>query len=110
MAKWNKEHVIAFTEGILAAIKIGDLTFLKEKLGDKYYTLYDKKNKWKLSKELLVNIKKWEGTAQQLDGLDEYKRVNNKLVLEEHRFVKYNPTDKLYVKFTNKQYEFLCIK
>lgn len=110
MEKWNPEHVIAFTEGILAAIKIGDLTFLKEKLGDKYYTLYDKKNQWKLSKELLVNIKKWEGTAQQLDGLNEYKYINKKLVLEEHRFVKYNPTDKVYVKFTNKQYEFLCIK
>ena len=111
MAKWNKEHVIAFTEGILAAIKIGDLTFLKEKLGDKYYTLYDKKNKWKLSKDLLENIKKWDGTAQQLDGVDRFIHIGyDEITVEEHRFVKYNPTDKVYVKFTNNQYEFLCIK
>jgi hypothetical protein len=110
MAKWNKEHVIAFTEGILAAIKIGDTQFLKEKLGDKYFALYNKKNQWKLSKDLLANIKKWDGTAQQLDGLDEWKYVNNKYVLEEHRFIKYNTTDKVYVKFENNKYELLCIK
>ena len=67
MAKWNEDHVIAFTEGILAAIKIGDTQFLKDKLGDKYFNLYNNKNQWKLSKDLLVNIKKWDGTAQQLD-------------------------------------------
>jgi len=110
IAKWNEDHVIAFTEGILAAIKIGDLTFLKEKLGDKYYTLYDKKNRWKLSKDLLVNIKKWEGKSGQLDGVNRYKHIDNKFVLEEERYVKYNSTDKLYIKFTNKKYELLCIK
>ena len=84
---------------------------MKEKLGDKYYTLYDKKNKWKLSKDLLENIKKWDGTAQQLDGVDRFIHIGyDEITVEEHRFVKYNPTDKVYVKFTNNQYEFLCIK
>jgi hypothetical protein len=110
MAKWNEDHVIAFTEGILAAIKIGDTQFLKDKLGDKYFNLYNNKNQWKLSKDLLVNIKKWDGTAQQLDGVNQWKRENNKLVLEEQRFVKYNSTDKVYVKFENNKYELLCIK
>jgi hypothetical protein len=110
MAKWNKDHIIAFTEGILAAIKIGDTQFLKENLGDKYFALYDKKNQWKLSKDLLANIKKWDGTAQQLDGVNKWRRVNNELVLEEQRFIKYNPTDKVYVKFENNKYELLCIK
>jgi len=110
MAKWNNDHVIAFTEGILAAIKIGDTKFLKEKLGDKYYTLYDKKNQWKLSKELLVNIKNWEGKAQQLDGVNRYTHRDNKTIYEEERFVRYNKSEKVYVKFENKQYEFLCIK
>ena len=110
IAKWNKDHVVAFTEGILAAIKINDVGFLKEKLGDKYYMLYDKKGHWKLSKELLGNIKKWEGTAEQLDGVDKFTYIDGKSVFEEERFVRYNPTDKVYVKFTNNQYEFLCIK
>ena len=110
MAKWNKDHVIAFTEGILAAIKIGDTKFLKDNLGDKYNLLYDNKNRWKLNKSLLANIKEWDGTAEQLDGVDRFIHRGDETTVVEERFVKYNSTDKVYVKFTNNQYEFLCIK
>lgn len=108
ISKWDDKHAIAFSSGILAAIKIGDKKFLKEKLGDKYTSMYDKKGKWKLSKLLLTNIMKWDGSSYGLINEVIYE-TNNKLPRTE-QVVKFNDNDKLMVKFQNNKYEFLSFK
>jgi hypothetical protein len=108
ISKWDDKHAIAFSSGILAAIKIGDKKFLKEKLGDKYTSMYDKKGKWKLSKLLLSNIMKWDGSSYGLINEVIYE-TNNKLPRTE-QVVKFNDNDKLMVKFQNNKYEFLSFK
>lgn len=110
MQEWNEEHVIAFTAGILAAIKTGNTQFLKEKLKDKFYLLYDKKGKWKLNDKLLVNILNWDGFVKGLVEVDEWRLENNQMVLYKHQFVEFNNNDRIYVNFKDNKYEFLSLK
>jgi hypothetical protein len=110
MQEWNEEHVIAFTAGILAAIKTGNTQFLKEKLKDKFYLLYDKKGKWKLNDKLFVNILNWDGSVKGLVEVDEWRLENNQMVLYNHHFVEFNNNDRIYVNFKDNKYEFLSLK
>ena len=70
--------------------------------------MYDKKGKWKLSKLLLSNIMKWDGSSYGLINEVIYE-TNNKLPRTE-QVVKFNDNDKLMVKFQNNKYEFLSFK
>ena len=107
---WDDKHGVAFSAGILAAIKIGNKAFLKEKLGSKYSTLYDKKGNWKLSKTLLKNVMNWDGSSYGLINdaqiIDE-KDKTTKLLSKEFKF---NDSDKLLVVFHDNKYEFLTFK
>jgi hypothetical protein len=106
---WNNYHAYAFVEGILAAIKLGNYQFLKDKLGEKYDILFDKKGKWKLSQSLYSSILNWDGVVQGIDGIDHYSYENGKFVLHKERFVKFNSENKIYYNFENQKYEFLKI-
>lgn len=108
VAKWDDKHAIAFSSGILAAIKIGDKKFLKEKLGKKYTSIFDKNGKWKLNKMLLSNIMKWDGSSYGL--INEVIHDNNIKSTRTEQVVKFNDDDKIMVKFQNNKYEFLSFK
>jgi len=108
ISKWDDKHAVAFSSGILAAIKVGDKAFLKAKLGDKYSSLYDKKGKWKLNKTLLSSIMKWDGSSYGL--MNELTFEPNKNDPKIEKVVQFNENDKLMVKFQNNKYEFLSFK
>ena len=110
IAKWNKDHALDFVEGILAAIKNDDRKFLKEKLGEKYYNLYNKKGQWILSKEILNNIKNWDGSTYGLTNATIISLDNGKWNTTINKYIQFNSKDKVYVDYTNNKYDFLCIK
>jgi hypothetical protein len=110
IAKWNRDHAIDFVEGILVAIKNDDKKFLKEKLGDNYYKLYNKKGQWISNKEILKNIKNWDGSSYGLTNSIETNINNGKSTTTIYKYIQFNSTDKFYVDYTNNKYDFLCIK
>ncbi len=111
LTEWDPYHAINFSNGIIAAIKLDNKQFLKEKLGANYYRLFNKKGKWILSEQMFANIKKWDGSTNGLSGLIQHKWDNGKsLTIEEH-FIAFNSLNiKLYIEFKGQKYEFLDLK
>ena len=108
--EFNNQHVIAFTEGILAAIKLGNTQFLKSKLGDQYYILFDKKDRWKLNATIYKDILKWDGTTQDMTIVHGLSIRNGESFYYDEQYVNFNLNDKLYVKNENNKYTLVCIK
>ena len=108
--EYNNQQVIAFTEGILAAIKLGNTQFLKSKLGDQYDILFDKKNRWKLKSSIYKDILNWDGTTQGMTMVHGLSIRNGESFYYDEQYVNFNLNDKLYVKNENNKYTLVCIK
>ena len=109
--KWNNVNSVAYSEGILAGIYLNDINFLKEKLGEDYSLFFDKKDKCKLNKTQLKNIKEWEGITLGMNLIHSISYSQGIKVEDEIKhYVDFTNGIQFRVNSKNKQYSLASIE